>query len=169
MKISDIKKGFTLLEVLVSIVIITVGLAAALSLITVTISSAAISRDRLIAANLAQENLEVLRNIRDSNWLSQEDWLTGISTTTNTNVNYDSAVLSDLDDQLYFDGIYYRHLLLGENPNTPFKRYLAIDINDNGTPSDSSDDIIQAKSVVEWSRRSRNNKVELEESLYNWH
>lgn len=161
MKISDTKKGFTLLEVLVAIVVITTGLAAALSLITITISSAAVSKDRLIAANLAQENLEVLRNIRDSNWLAQRDWLTGISSIVSANVNYNSDALADLDDRLYFDGTYYRHIVSGETSNTPFKRYL--DISVEGSPT-----VIKAKSVVEWTRRNRNNRVALEETLYNW-
>lgn len=60
--------GFTFLEVIVAIYVIIVGFTGAMSLLTFVVGSASVSYNRLIAAHLAQEGLEVVRNIRDSNW-----------------------------------------------------------------------------------------------------
>ena len=63
-------KGFTLLEVMVAMMVIVVGLLASLFLIAFTISSGAADKDRIIAIQLAQEGIELIRNIRDDNgWL----------------------------------------------------------------------------------------------------
>lgn len=79
------KNSFTLIEVLFAIFILTMGISAAFSLIHNTLAYAKISSSRLTAAYLAQEGIEVARNIRDGNWLEQrttstiqwDDGLTG--------------------------------------------------------------------------------------------
>lgn len=65
------KKGFTILEMIVAIFVLTVGLIAMLSLMHRAIFAAELFSSRLKAAYLAQEGLEIVRNIRDSNWLAQ--------------------------------------------------------------------------------------------------
>jgi len=69
-------KGFSLLETLVAIAVITVGLVGVIGLIAYTISISRVSPNKVIAANLAQEGIEAVRNIRDSNWLdpANPDW-----------------------------------------------------------------------------------------------
>jgi type II secretory pathway pseudopilin PulG len=70
--------GFTLLEVIVAISLITVGMIGISSLITQTISSARFSFQKLTAAYLAQEGIEIVRNIRDKNWLEGATWNQGL-------------------------------------------------------------------------------------------
>lgn len=62
-------RGFTLLEGIVAIGVISVGLAGALSLALSNLSSAQGNERRIVAANLAREGIEFVRNQRDSNWL----------------------------------------------------------------------------------------------------
>jgi type II secretory pathway pseudopilin PulG len=67
----NITKGFTLVEVIVAIFLLTVGIIGVSALITSTISSATHSSQKLVAAYLAQEGIEIVRNIRDTNWIEQ--------------------------------------------------------------------------------------------------
>jgi prepilin-type N-terminal cleavage/methylation domain-containing protein len=62
-------RGFTLLEGIIAIGVISVGLAGALSLALSNLSSAQGNERRIVAANLAREGIEFVRNQRDSNWL----------------------------------------------------------------------------------------------------
>jgi type II secretory pathway pseudopilin PulG len=61
--------GFTLLEVLVAIFVITVGLIGVITVLQNTMFLRSISSSRLTAAYLAQEGIEIVRNVRDTNWL----------------------------------------------------------------------------------------------------
>lgn len=63
------KRGETILEVLVSLLVITIGAATATSLIVASIRANLFNKDSLIALNLAQEGIEYMRNIRDTNWI----------------------------------------------------------------------------------------------------
>jgi prepilin-type N-terminal cleavage/methylation domain-containing protein len=63
------EKGFTLLEIIVSLFIVTVGMGGVFIVIQRSFTIMSISGSRLVAANLAQEGIEVIRNIRDTNWL----------------------------------------------------------------------------------------------------
>lgn len=65
-------QGFTLIEGIIAIAIISTALIVGLSLAYSNLIAAQNNSDRIIAANLAQEGIEVMRNIRDSNWLRRE-------------------------------------------------------------------------------------------------
>ncbi len=77
-KDKKIKKGFTILEVILAIFILSMGIFSSYSLIEQTIAGASLNKDRLIAHYLAQEGIENIRNIRDTNWLQGNDWKNGI-------------------------------------------------------------------------------------------
>lgn len=62
-------KGFTLIETLVAITILTVAISGSLFAANSTIVAASISRDRLIASYLAQESIERVRWTRDHYYL----------------------------------------------------------------------------------------------------
>ncbi len=69
MKINNTKKGFSLIEVIVAVAIIVMVVFSATSLLVSIIRSNKDNVNTLIAYGLAQEGLEAVRNIRDSNWL----------------------------------------------------------------------------------------------------
>lgn len=68
------KKGFTLPEVLVSIAVIVMVVMAATNLLVASIRANAVNINTLVAYGLAQEGIEAVRNIRDSNWLLGADF-----------------------------------------------------------------------------------------------
>jgi len=61
--------GFTLLEGIIAITVISIGMIGALALALSNLSSAERNEKRIVAANLAREGIELVRNQRDSNWL----------------------------------------------------------------------------------------------------
>ena len=65
---SKVNKGFTLIETLVALVLITIAMGPVFLLTTSTINVSKRIEHNLIAANLSQEGVEVIRNIRDTNW-----------------------------------------------------------------------------------------------------
>jgi type IV pilus modification protein PilV len=64
------KKGFSLIEVMVALTILIVGVLAVTSLLLQSIQSSATVPNRLIAISLAEETMEIVRNKRDSDFLS---------------------------------------------------------------------------------------------------
>jgi len=60
------KRGFSFVEVLVSVFLISIGLVAAVSLISSDLARVIGNRDQAIAGLLAQEGTELVTNIRDS-------------------------------------------------------------------------------------------------------
>lgn len=154
-----IQKGFTLLEVIIAIFILTVGIAGAYTLITQTISSAAISEERLIAAYLAQEGIEIGRNIRDGNWLEGATWNTGLTgCSTGCEADFDdSSLVASASRYLKIDGGFYNY---DSGTNTKFKR--KITIIPEGT------DILKVSVLVEWQERGRTHQLSAQENLYNW-
>jgi len=83
--------GFTILEVIIAIFLITVGLISVYSTATYITSSSRLSKGKLIASQLAQEGVEVVRNIRDQNWMEQRGWLDSLGNGTYVPVFYTDA------------------------------------------------------------------------------
>jgi prepilin-type N-terminal cleavage/methylation domain-containing protein len=80
------EKGFTIIEVIIAIFILTVGVLGAFSAIQMIAAFTSNVSSRLAAVYLAQEGIENVRNIRDSNWLEKRDipglaWDDSIATT----------------------------------------------------------------------------------------
>lgn len=63
------RRSETLLEVLLAIVVLIIGSATATSLILSAMKANAFNKDSLVALNLAQEGIEYMRNLRDTNWI----------------------------------------------------------------------------------------------------
>lgn len=63
------KKGFTLPEVIVAMTVLSLVIFTATNLVVQIIRSNTQNIDTMVAYGLAQEGLEGMRNIRDSNWL----------------------------------------------------------------------------------------------------
>jgi len=77
------KNGFTLIEMMIAIFVMVVGMLAIISLLQTGIFSSSISSSRLTASYLAQEGAEIIKNVRDTNWLeartSQNSWDEGLT------------------------------------------------------------------------------------------
>lgn len=68
-------KGFTLTEVMIGMMILTIAIVSATNLLIGLISSNRNNLTTLQAYYLSQEGLEAVRNIRDTNWLHNRSWL----------------------------------------------------------------------------------------------
>lgn len=67
-------KAFTLLEAILAIFVTLVGVLAAYGLVQQILSYISISSSRFTAVYLAKEGIEIVRNIRDTNWIEGEAW-----------------------------------------------------------------------------------------------
>ncbi|MEA3249677.1 MAG: hypothetical protein U9Q03_04980 [Patescibacteria group bacterium] len=84
--------GQSLLEAIVASGIIVTAVGAALTLVQSSINAAKESDNRLIASNLAREGVEVVRAMRDSNWLAGNDWDQGLE---GAGFDYSGVVIFD--------------------------------------------------------------------------
>lgn len=72
-------RGFTLIETLVAISVLLLSLAGPLSIASQALQSAYYARDQITAFYLAQEAVEYVRAARYENYLSGNEWLSGLT------------------------------------------------------------------------------------------
>lgn len=65
------QEGFTLVEVIVMMAVLSVGIFGTLSVANLAVRSSDRNEQRVAAANLAREGVELVRAIRDSNWAAK--------------------------------------------------------------------------------------------------
>lgn len=156
--------GFTLIEVIGALFVVSVGIIAIFSLIIQTTSLLDISSDRLIAAYLAQEGLETIRNIRDANILRNDNWDKDISADTSYKLDYKSQKFPD-NCQLA-TGNYLKYNNTDKTYNcssgtaSKFKRQIIV-----SKPNSTTTNIVVK---VEWSSKNRNHQITGQENLYDW-
>jgi type II secretory pathway pseudopilin PulG len=74
------KHGFTLLETLAAISVLTFAVIGPLTLAYYSIRSSSVSQNQLTAFYLAQEAIEYIKNLRDNNALQRKgNWLDGLA------------------------------------------------------------------------------------------
>lgn len=170
--------GFTLLDVIFSIGIIMVGLIVVLGLFQYVIVSARVSEERFVAVNLAQEGIEIVRSIRDSNWLRGDPWDQGLSSCTDCSssdhfrVQYDSdSLLPYSAEKLKIDSSGYYSYEVGA-PDTKFERTIYITTL---TAADcmvsevsGENECISVISEVKWPSFGGEKTLVIEDMLYNW-
>lgn len=71
--------GFTLIETLVAIMVLLIALAGPLTLAQQSLQSASISADQITAFYLAQDAMEYVRNVRDTNLINGNGWMDGLN------------------------------------------------------------------------------------------
>lgn len=163
---SKFQKGFTMLEVIVAISMLTVGIIGASALITQTISLAATSSNRLIASFLAQEGIELVRNIRDRNWLQGLNWDSGLDPDPNGyQIDYDDSDLSPYSDLsfLKIDSNLYNY---SSGNLTKFKRKITLSVP--STSECPAGDCFSVKVEVFWQEKRGSRTFLAQENLYNW-
>jgi len=159
-------KSFTLIEVLAAIFLITVGVMGALIVINQTTVFTQVTSSRLVASYLAQEGIEIVKNIRDTNFLKIHKGEEGINWDDNIlccptspcqcEADYDDSALVSADRYLKFDGGFYNY---DSGTDTVFKRKITI------TPDT---DILKVLVEVSWTERGRAHQVTAQENLYLW-
>jgi Tfp pilus assembly protein PilV len=151
-------RSFTLIETVMAIFILTVGTVGAFSLIQKTISFSSITSSRLVAAYLAQEGIEIVRNIRDTNYLQKIPWDTGLSAcAAGCEADYNDSALSSYSDRfLKIDSAFYTY---DSGADTLYKRKITIVPQAN---------VLEVKVEVDWTERGRSHQVTAQTELYDW-
>lgn len=68
------RAAFTLIELILAILVFLIGIMSAYSLLQTATSVSLRSRDEIVGGNLLRERLELVKNVRDSNWMGGRDW-----------------------------------------------------------------------------------------------
>ncbi len=72
------KRGFTLVEAMVAISILSLAVTGPLVIASKGLDSAIYAKDQITAFYLAQEAIEYVRNVRDTNRITGAAWLNGL-------------------------------------------------------------------------------------------
>lgn len=159
-----------MLELMITIFIMTVGLIGIFSLIQQTTSFVSMSSSKLTASYLAQEGIEVVRNIADTNLLVPGTlWNKGlvlpdIDCNSGCEADYNNSALSlyGVGRYLMMNGGFYNYT---SGTNTKFKRKI------NVTSATDGDgwDYLKISVKVSWQEKGKPYQtVTAEERLYNW-
>ncbi len=92
--------GQTLIETIVAIFVLTTALVAGVGLAIYAFSISTTSQAEIVAANLAREGTEVVRMMRDSNWLASD------AKAAQGNPTYDLQPCNDIGGHLCFPKTY---------------------------------------------------------------
>lgn len=155
-------RGFTLIEVIVSVAIISLVSVSAMYAISLSLSSAVRIKNNLIAANLAQEGLEIVRNIRDNDRHSGSAFGASLANGDYL-VDWDSRSLFPFQDIfLKRDSNGLHNYVSGQD--TIFKRTIIIKDSVQNLPTIEK----VAKVDVSWTEKSGSKMIQSELRLFNW-
>ncbi|MEK7081104.1 MAG: prepilin-type N-terminal cleavage/methylation domain-containing protein [Patescibacteria group bacterium] len=170
-------KGFTLVETLVAISIFTVSILGLLMVLSQGIADTNYAKQKMIAAYLAQEGIEYIRNMRDTYVLYTEatgnDWNAFKVKLNPCNLGnecgFDNSIFppdvfkcSTHSNQckLYLDNGNYNTNSLGSDSG--FVRKIWMETAGLGP------DQVKISSKVEWTQGSGNYNIIFSENLFNW-
>lgn len=164
MKHRDIKGsvGFTLVEVLVALALLTAGLIPAFLQAASAVRLTGQVRNSLIATHLAQEGVETVRAMRDDNWFASRPFDTGLTgCISGCRIQYDSAVPLPLagNPPIKLDpltGLYQ----YAAGADTGFTRTLTI--------TEPTTHELRVVSAVSWNEHSGVKTITLEYYLFDW-
>lgn len=170
------KNGFTLIEVVTAVTVVTVGVVGAFTVVQTVAGYTSLSLSQLTATYLAQEGIEIVRNIRDGNWLDPAvlPWNDGITSgaaaccicvipcSCECEADYVNNIqfLDFYSDRfLSIDGGFYKYS--GGGVKTRFKRKIIVGQDDA--------DILNVTTTVSWLEKGRSYEISVEETLYNYY
>ncbi|PIV45838.1 MAG: hypothetical protein COS24_00100 [Candidatus Nealsonbacteria bacterium CG02_land_8_20_14_3_00_34_20] len=150
--------GFTLLEMIFSIAIITIGVLGIHNGLTYAIEHTKQAREYFTASYLAKEGIEIVKNIRDTNWVEgAASWKDGLtSCASGCEADYDDSLSSYTGKYFYIHSTNYFYQYTTSSEKTPYQRKITI------TEVDS--DELDIKIEVFF----KGNTMTAKENIYNW-
>lgn len=115
------QQGQTLIETVVAIFILVMGIVAAVGLAIFAQSSSSNITKQIIATGLAREGIEAIKNIRDTNWLSQVNIDTNCYNFASSTANNANCYKNWMDQNYYPNGspLYRGSNLVAAAMNSP--------------------------------------------------
>ena len=156
------ESGITIIESLIAILVLISATTGAFYLVSRNFSGATIVKDEILAGQLAQEGIEVVRNLRDGDWHSVRSFGTSIPNGTYKIQWNSTTLLPFTDDFLKIDpatGVYS----YDSGNQSGFKRTITISTN---LGEETVRRIITV--TVNWVEQSVTKSIQAEEHLYNW-
>jgi prepilin-type N-terminal cleavage/methylation domain-containing protein len=155
------ERGFTLLEMLISILIISIGVSGVYMAVAKYARDTQTERESFMAAYLCQEGIEIVRNLRDFNLVSGAVWKNGL-TSCGTGCEADYHTPTTLSawttgSILYINQTTGLYEYTSSTVPTSYKRKIVIDNTTNTN-------ILSITVYVYW----ENNTMTAKEDLYNW-
>lgn len=96
-------RGFSLIETIVAIAVLTIAMVAPMTLAERGLNASVYARDQVTAFYLAQEAIEYARNVRDNNNLlgrsGSDDWLRGLENCIGKTCGIDSGIDPNVGSQ----------------------------------------------------------------------
>jgi prepilin-type N-terminal cleavage/methylation domain-containing protein len=163
--------GMSMIEVMISLTIISVGLSAMLGLANYTIMASKASSGFLTASMLAQEGLELVRNVRDDNYNKGLAYNAGIYNSSDSTFTIDYSRGINFTPNVITGAVLYMHNgFYDYNSNgavTPFHRLITIS-NTSGSICDDPDKCLVVRSEVAWQSGDRGHTYVAETMLTEW-
>jgi prepilin-type N-terminal cleavage/methylation domain-containing protein len=157
------KSGFTLVEIIAVLFVISLGLIGVLSLIIQNIQGQNINKNSIVAYQLAQEGIEMIRKVRDTNWNDSLEFNHSLAAGVYYMSYSDSVPLflaNPSNGDLYKDNNdFYVHG--GGVVKTNFRRTIEI--------TDTSPHSIIVHSRVSWIEHTRTYNYDLDAALFDWY
>ncbi len=156
--------GFSLMEVIMAVFIVLIALMGVMALLLSVNFSAKVSASKLVAANLAQEGVEVVKSIRDLNFdiNGWDDWYNSISGSTDYVAQYNDTALRPFSSAyLKYDsasGLYGYDA--GQDTLFNFQRTITL--------TKVSDNEIKVEVSLAWTDNGRAQNLMVEDRLWNW-
>lgn len=147
---------------MIAIAVLLVGMLGVFTVLSESLALNRVAGNQYIAANLAAEGIEVVKNILDANAIQGNAWNEGLTTNGNFGVEYSSVSLdaSRAAALLRYDAATGRYSY-GSGTPTNFRRIITI--------QNISADEIKVVSRVEWTDRGGAEfEIELEDRFLNW-
>lgn len=162
------QNGFTLLEVLFSLFLLAAAMVGAASLLLRITSFLPASKEQLQASYLAQEGVEIVRNMRDANIIkinktgtgNWNDGLTSCAALTGCEADYNDTSLAAFGHFLQIKDGFYEY---GAGVATPFRRKITIDTG--------IADKLKVTVQISWQEKDRSHSLIVRDDLYkrdNW-
>jgi len=150
-------KGFTLVEITIAIAVMTIGIVGSYAVVPMMIRNQTVNIDMFTASQLAHEGLEITRNIRDTNWLSDLTWKTGLlACSSGCEIDYNDAGFSSFQNrflQVDTNGFFN----YGSGTPSKFKRKVIIQ---------EQGDALNVRVQVLWN--GKGSPFEAVENFYDW-
>ncbi len=189
-KIFNFSKGFTILEAIVAISVVSLTIAGVFSVVRTTLNSSIHTKDEVKAFYLAREAVEIIRNKRDSNRISflngnNINWLSGIASQASDPCSPDNPLgntcLVDSTgpgftylyncggswnscEYLRQDPVNYLYAYNSSWPQTKYRREIQVECV--GACGSTKEIIITVS--VKWARGTTNHEIKVKTLLLNW-